>query len=103
MSIINSLTVLCILMLCSSLFPFKHEASPPVVFVSMPYYSITGLVTSDDFDKSQSSSTITHLHGWFLSFSAAMMNQIILTGDLLDVGGEELVTMAWDFCLVFYL
>ena len=84
LSISPALNMLCMLLLSISLFKLIHEVYPPVASMEMLNSSTIRLVTSVEFSKVPSSSTLTGLHGWFLFFGFSSMNEIILTGFCLD-------------------
>ena len=70
--------------LCLSLFLLIHDASPKLFSIEILKSPKIRLVTSFEFDKAPSSSTITHLHGSYSFFNAVRMKRIMPTGDRLD-------------------
>ena len=84
MTVRPSLTMLCILMLCLSLFLFSHEVFPPLVSMYILNSSIIMLVTYVEFSKAPHLSTLTHRHGCLPFFNVVRMKQIIMTRDILD-------------------
>ena len=80
--------MLLMIMLCRSLFPFCHDASPPEFSTEMLNSSTSRLVTFIDFTKAQSSSTLTSLYWCCSLFNVVKMEQMIRTGDHLDAVGN---------------
>ena len=80
--------MLCMIMLCLSLFTLINQESPQVVSMDILNFSTRILVTSVDLYKASYSSTLTCLHGWFSFFNFVRINWIILTGDHLYAAGN---------------
>ena len=79
-----SITILCMFLLCFSLFPLRQDASPPVVSIDILNYSISKFVTSVEFVKAPYSSTLIRLRGCFSLFSVIRMNCMMQTCALLN-------------------
>ena len=79
-----TLTMLSMILLCTSLFPLSHDTSPPVVYMDMLKSSTSRLETSVDFSKALSSSTLTYFHGCCSVFNVLSMKLRMHTGDCLD-------------------
>ena len=82
------LNMLCMLLVCISLFPLSQDASSPVVSMDIFNSSTIKLVTSVEFSKALSSSTLIFLHGCCQFFNVDRMKRMIRTGDCLDALGN---------------
>ena len=88
--------MLCMLLLCFLFFKFTHKAYLNFFPMVILYFSTRRLVTSADFPKAPSSSTITRLHGWFSLFNIFGMNQMIVNGDCLDTFGNIQIIIVFE-------
>ena len=82
------LNIFCMLLFCISLFPLIRDASPPVVSMDILNSSTSKFVTSVEFAKAPSLSTLTRLHGCCSFFGVFRMKSMMLTGDFLDAVGN---------------
>ena len=89
-------TILCMTLLCLSLFPLSQDASPPVVSMDIFNSSIVKFVTSIEFSKSQSSSNLIYLHEFCSLFSVFSMNQMMWTRAILDAVGNTHIILVFS-------
>ena len=87
--------MLCMLLMCGYLFILIHEAYSPVVSVVIINYSTRMLVTSVEFSKAPSSSTLICLNGWFSFFNFVKMNRTIMNGSCLNEAGNIYILLVF--------
>ena len=80
--------MLLMLMLFIMCFLLSHDASPPVVSMDILNSSTSKLVTSVNFSKASSPSTLTSLHGCYELFNCVRMKRMMRTGYCLDEVGN---------------
>ena len=82
------LTMLWTLLLYLSFFTLVHDTSPPVVYIDFLNSSASKLVTSVDFSKAPSSSTLTCLHGCCSLLNVTGMKRVVHTRYCFDSVGN---------------
>ena len=82
------LTILCMLLLCLSLFPLIQDASPPVVSMDILNSSTSKLVTSIDSANALSLSTLIRLDECCPLLSVVRTKRMMRTGAILDAVGN---------------
>ena len=96
----HDINILHMLLLCISSFKFIQYVSLPVVSTDILNSSISKLVTSVEFFKAPSSSTLTRLHGCCSLLSVFRKKRMMRTGACLDTVGNTHIILVFSHMTV---